>query len=241
MNSTLKNKRGEFQDKSIRLSAELVKLCEREEPDPGPPVWQKVFSDGEYESLAETLLKQWGDKPLWIFAYGSLLWKPAFESIETRRSTAHGWQRAFCLEMRRWRGSPMQPGLMLGLQPGGNCEGMAYRLPDADRKSQLTKLLRREVDCNEDVDAIETIKLETKDGNIEALAFWANASKSPFFVNHDISTEAQILARACGHIGSGATYLFNTVSKLRDLDIFDEYIWELQNRVADEIVQLQEF
>lgn len=223
---------------TLRLSAELVSLCERHEPDPGPPSWQTVFTDGDYDRLATRLLDEWGDRPIWVFGYGSLLWKPAFETVETRRGTAHGWRRAFCLEMRRWRGSPGQPGLMLGLQPGGSCEGMIYRLPHGDRLAQFTRLLRREVDSAEDAAAIRTIEVATDEGSVTAFVFWANAVESPLFVEHDIRTEARMLARACGHIGSGAAYLHKTVTALDGLGIVDSYLWELQHHVADEIMAL---
>ena len=221
----------DFQQPAVQLTADLVALCERPEIDPGPPPWQIEYSDSEYDKLATDLLLRYGHEPVWVFAYGSLLWKPACAVIEARRGKALGWQRAFCLEMRRWRGSPQQPGLMLGLRRGGTCEGLAYRLPDDDRHAQLTKLLLREVDSLEDVSAIRTIEVQTETGMVHALTFWADPRENPFFVDYDISTEAKILACACGHIGSGAAYLYNTVTRLQELGIADQYLKRVTNRV----------
>ena len=112
----------------MALTAELVARCERSEPDPGPAPGYQPLTDEEIEAVAHGLLHQRGRGPLWVFAYGSLMWKPAFTSLEHRRATVFGWHRAFCLELRRWRGSPQQPGLMLALDRGGRCEGIVHRL-----------------------------------------------------------------------------------------------------------------
>ena len=219
----------------MSLTAELVALCERIEPDPGPPPGQIGVSDEEIDALVEGLIRQLDGKPLWIFAYGSLLWKPACTTAEVLRGVAYGWRRNFSLEMTRWRGSPAQPGLMLGLNRGGFCEGMVYRLSDDERQTNLRKLMLREVDSTEDAKIIRSIEVQTETGHVNALVFWAGDIDNPIFVNHDIATQAKMLARACGHIGSGAAYLHNTVKKLEELGMADDYLWELQELVADEI------
>ena len=71
-------------------------------------------------------------RPLWLFAYGSLIWKPEIEHVEERIATVRGWHRSFCLKLTRWRGTQEQPGLMMGLDRGGACKGLAFRLPDGD-------------------------------------------------------------------------------------------------------------
>ena len=221
--------------KKMALTAELVKLCERPESDPGPEPGREEFTEEDYHGVAAEMLLRHGNQPIWVFAYGSLLWKPAAAVIETRAATAHGWHRAFCLEMRRWRGSPAQPGLMMGLRQGGQCEGLVLRLPDDDRHAQLLQLLRREIDTREDLRAVRMINVQTAQGPVPALAFWVEPSESRYFADPDISETARILARACGHIGSGAAYLYETVAKLEELGICDSYLWELQQRVAAEI------
>lgn len=223
--------------KKMALTAELVKLCERLEPDPGPEPGREDFAEEDYHDVAAEMLLRLGNQPIWVFAYGSLLWKPAATVIETRAATAHGWHRAFCLEMRRWRGSPAQPGLMMGLRQGGQCEGAILRLPDDDRLTQLLRLLRREIDGREDLQAVRMINVQTAQDPVQALAFWAEPSECRYFVDPGISETARILARACGHIGSGAAYLYETVTKLEELGIYDDYLWDLQQLVAKEIMQ----
>lgn len=222
----------------MALTAELVALCERPEPDPGPEQGYSYFTEAEYDAAAAALLQQKPPGSLWIFAYGSLIWKPEFVSVEHRRATAYGWHRAFCLELTRWRGSPQQPGLMMGLESGGCCNGIVYRLPDADHAGQLGRLLRREVGGREEMRTVRWIAVETERGKLRAMTFWAGPTGLDYSVRLPLVRVAQILARACGHIGSGADYLFQTVSKLDEFGIRDRNLWRLQQLVADEILHL---
>lgn len=222
----------------MTLTAELVKLCERYEPDPGPRPDRIYFSDKDYDGLAENLLRQFNGAPLWIFAYGSLLWKPEVSTVETVAATAVGWQRSFCLEIVRWRGSPAQPGLMMGLKRGGRCEGAILRLPDEDCRRQLGLMVRREITTATGIEAIQKIEVQTVQGPIQALVFWAEPEGCNYFVDYGARETAAILARACGHIGSGAAYLYETVRKLEELGIRDDNLWTLQRLVAEEILHI---
>jgi cation transport protein ChaC len=223
---------------SMALTAQLVARCERIEPDPGPEEGYSTFTEEEYDVAAAALLERKPPGPLWIFAYGSLIWKPAFDAVEHRRATAYGWHRAFCLELTRWRGSPQQPGLMMGLDRGGCCDGLIYRLPDGDHVKQLCRLLRREIGGEEEMRTVRWITVETERGKQRALTFWAGPAGLDYNVRLPLARVAQILARACGHIGSGADYLFQTVSKLEELGIRDRNLWRLQQLVAAEIRQM---
>ncbi len=99
----------------MTLTEDLVSRSFRPEIDPGPEPHRTPLSDGDVETLALRLLEECGEEPLWVFAYGSLIWKPDFDAVEARHGTATGWHRSFCLEMTRWRGSKTQPGLRMAL------------------------------------------------------------------------------------------------------------------------------
>ena len=219
----------------MTLTAELVARCERLEPDPGPEPGRRYLTNAEYEAAAIKFIEQAPPGPLWVFAYGSLIWKPAIDTTEHRPAMAHGWHRSFCLRLTRWRGSPAQPGLMMGLKRGGRCKGIVHRIADDDRRVLLVRLLRREVGNDKHLTGVRWVNVDTDQGKVRALAFWAEPIGLENWVDLPLSQVAQILARACGHIGSGAGYLFHTVSKLDELGIRDRNLWRLQQMVAAEI------
>jgi glutathione-specific gamma-glutamylcyclotransferase len=222
----------------VRLSPELVALCERPEPRQGPEPGLVHFSDEDYQGAARKLLGEAGDGPFWVFAYGSLLWRPAFEAENMRLAQAQGWRRNFCMEIRRWRGSPEQPGLMMGLRKGGACAGAIMQIAHAGRQSQVVQLLKREVDTEEDLDSVRWIDVDTAVGKERALACWAEPIKSRMFVEKSIEEQAHMLARACGFGGSGAAYLHQTVASLARLGLDDEYLSALDELVAREVIKL---
>ncbi len=222
----------------MALTADLVARCERNEPDPGPDGSYRHYADEDFERAAGRLLTEAPAGPFWIFAYGSLIWKPAIATTDHRIATAPGWHRAFCLQLTRWRGSPAQPGLMMGLKRGGSCKGMIHRIADDARHPLLVQLLKREVGCDEDVTGVRWIKVMSDAGPTRALAFWAEPEGLADWVDVPLPEAARILARACGHVGSGAAYLYHTVAKLDELGIRDRNLWRLQHLVADEIRRL---
>lgn len=219
----------------MSLTTELVALCHREEADPGPSGEWTQLSDEDYGALALRLACEADDGPLWVFAYGSLIWKPAFETVEQQRAAAYGWHRSFCLNLVRWRGSAEQPGLMLALERGGRCDGVIYRLPDGEKPAQIERLLRREIDDHESVGSVRWMPVRTTRGRLRALGFWVGVSGKGTSLGQPLARVAWVLARACGHVGSGAEYLYNTVSHLETFGIHDRNLWRLQELVAEEI------
>ncbi|TGS11902.1 gamma-glutamylcyclotransferase [Mesorhizobium sp. M2E.F.Ca.ET.209.01.1.1] len=221
--------------RQMSLTPELVALCHREEIDPGPSGEWTQLSDDDFGALATRLAGEADEGPLWVFAYGSLIWKPAFESVEQQRASAHGWHRSFCLDMVRWRGSAAQPGLMMALERGGRCDGVIYRLPDGEKPAQIERLLRREIDDHESVASVRWVPVRTAQGRVRALGFWVGVTGRGTSLGQPLEEVAWVLARACGHVGSGAEYLYNTVSHLETFGIHDRNLWRLQELVADEI------
>ncbi len=85
--------------KGLNLTAELVARVERFEPDPGPEPGTAEHTEAEFDAMVEALLFEYKPQELWIFAYGSLIWNPEFEFLESRSATAFGWHRSFCLKL----------------------------------------------------------------------------------------------------------------------------------------------
>ena len=219
----------------MSLTEGLVELCHREVPRPEPEPNRIRFTDSDFDSSAAEVLAALEGGPIWVFAYGSLIWKPAASPVEQRKSHALGWHRSFCLEMREWRGTPEQPGLMMALRRGGTCTGIAQRLQGCDRHSEMVALLRREIGGPEGFGSLRIINLHSKGGPLRALCFYADPDEVANRPELPIQMVASVLASACGHAGSSAEYLFRTVSALEAEDIHDPHLWRLQELVAREI------
>src|SRR5437764_13881253 len=84
------------------------------------------------------------DEDLWVFGYGSLIWRPDFDFVERTPARLSGAHRALCVFSHVHRGTPQRPGLVLGLDRGGTCRGIAYRVDRAARGATLTYLRARE-------------------------------------------------------------------------------------------------
>jgi cation transport protein ChaC len=224
--------------RSMSLTAELVALCERPEADPGRDPRFTPMTPQDHDALADRLFAELDGPDLWLFAYGSLIWRPAFSFAEERRGTLHGWHRSFCLEIRRWRGTPEQPGLMMALERGGRCEGLVYRLDDSGHREQIRRLVEREIGFAEDIGMVRWATVRTALGPVRALVFWAGPSGPRIASKLPLEQVARVLARACGHGGSGAHYLHQTVLRLDEYGIRDRNLWRLQELVAEEIATL---
>jgi cation transport protein ChaC len=222
----------------MALTADLVARVERIEPDPGPTPGQEYLTEPEYDALAHELIAESGDRPFWVFAYGSLIWKPECAMTEHRRATAHGWHRSFCLKLTRWRGTPDCPGLMMALDRGGRCDGVVCRIPDDDKATQLGLLLRREIDQRRDIGTFRWISVTAGAEKLRALTFYAGPRASYYAGKLPIDQVAKTLAKAAGHWGSCANYLYQTITKLEEYGIHDSHLWKLQEMVAEEIRKL---
>lgn len=220
---------------NMKLTAELVARVERMEPDPGPEAGTTEHTDIEFDAMVEALLLEYKPEELWVFAYGSLIWNPEFEFLESLSATANGWHRSFCLKLTRWRGTRELPALMLALDRGGRCKGIVYRLPKQDHFGQLGLLMRREIDANPPTNVPRWISVKTDRGTVRALAFIATPSGNAYAGRQPLEKVAQVLARAAGHWGSAAQYLFRTVSMLEERGIRDRNMWRMQNLVAQAI------
>lgn len=229
--------------RALSLTPAHVARVHRDLPDPGPQPGMVLLDDADYAALARDLLAQREDPeaPLRLFAYGSLIWKPEIAHVGERPALARGWHRSFCLKIRRWRATPEQPGLMMALDRGGQCRGMLFDLPREDPEALLDRLLRRECTAKPTANTPRWLRVETGDGPVQALGFVINRQSQHYAGRLDLPEVAEVLARACGHWGSGAEYLLNTVTGLEARGIRDGRLWQLQHLVAEAIDRLGAF
>jgi glutathione-specific gamma-glutamylcyclotransferase len=194
-------------------------------------------SDPEYATAVAALLAGApSSDEVWIFAFGSLIWNPGFEYAEERLATIHGWRRSFCIGwIRLYRGTPERPGIMLGLDRGGSCRGVAFRLPREAVADNLDIVFRREHPIRWDTPHMHWVTARTDAGPVQALAVRTHRSHPLFLpgLAEDVVIEA--LATAAGERGSMAEYLRSTVEHLEALGIHDRYLWRMQERLADRL------
>jgi glutathione-specific gamma-glutamylcyclotransferase len=223
--------------RQMALTTELVALTRREVADPGPVPGLIYHSEADYDAWVDAMLASHPvGEDLWLFAYGSLIWKPDFEHVEARTATARGWHRSFCFSIKRFRATPECPGLMMALDRGGQAQGIIYRLSAAGLREQLGRLFRREFTVKPPNSMPRWITVDAGGEKIRAITFVMNRL-SPFYVGRlPLADVADILSKACGHWGSGAEYLHNTVAHLEASGIHDRNLWKLQELVADRLV-----
>lgn len=222
----------------MRLSPRHVDLLRRDIPDPGFQVFpgMRPATDADYEETVAAILAGAPPEGFWVFAYGSLIWNPDFDFIESRIARASGWRRMFCLGWDyRFRGNRERPGLMLALDRGGSCTGVAFRLPQDAVKSNLDRLIRREMSMVPTAFPPRWIAIRTAQGPLRVLTFAMNRESGRYVAGLSDEQVADALATARGFRGSMAEYLFSTVSKLEELGIHDRHLWRLQHLVAERI------
>ena len=174
-------------------------------------------------------LKAMPDDNIWVFGYGSLIWNPAFHFVEQRKGRIHGWRRSFCLETPMGRGSPDCTGLVLGLDRGGSCQGVAFRLDPEHALQELDIVFRRELVS--DAYSARIVRVHGDDGPVPAVTFVMNR-KSPRYCGHlDLEQMARKIAEAEGWLGPCSDYLFNTAEHVRELGLNDRGLFWLEKRV----------
>ncbi|MBH8577138.1 gamma-glutamylcyclotransferase [Nostocaceae cyanobacterium CENA369] len=190
-----------------------------------------VLSEAELQaSINETLRQQKPDSDIWVFAYGSLVWNPIFKFAEQRLGTIYGWHRRFCLWVPQGRGTPENRGLVLGLDKGGSCRGIVYRIAAADVPSELLLLWRREmvVGCY----IPHWVKVFDGNEKLDAIAFVVNRQHRAYAGNISLETTINSIATASGELGSCADYLMQTVNGLLTVGIKDNQLLRLCKYVA---------
>jgi cation transport protein ChaC len=207
-----------------------------EDMPPPPPGMHAATPDDHQRTIAHLLGPTRNHDEVWIFAYGSLIWKPACDFVEMRTGLVRGWHRAFCLGWNnRFRGSDANPGLMLALDRGGACKGVLYRLPPGQEDEAMTKLLEREMSWLPSAFPPRWVNVRSGERTVRAITFCIDRNSGRYVSGLTIEAIADVLATAVGARGSMAEYLFATVRHLEEVGIHDPHLWQLQSLVADRI------
>jgi cation transport protein ChaC len=168
---------------------------------------------------------------LWVFGYGSLMWDAGFAYRVGESALLHGYHRAFCVYSQRFRGTEQNPGLVLGLNPGGACRGMAFQIAARDVKCALNDLWAREMPRR--TYRPRMLAVRTRRGVVRALVFVADPSHYAYAGKLALERTARLIATARGLRGANADYLHNTVHHLRDLGVHDRALERVYARVGE--------
>jgi len=218
----------------MALTRELVARAPPSSADPGPAPGPPPMTDEDYELAVQQIVAGAPAGEIWLFAYGSLLWKPECEIADGRRAVIHGWHRAYCVRVLRFRGTVDRPGLMMSLDRGGQCHGMIMRLA-GDVQASLHKLLRRELVIKPSPQCFRWCTAHTAGGPVRVITFAVNHRSERYVGKLDLDDIADAVATAAGHWGSCAEYLHETVARLEELGIHDRKLWRLQQLVAERL------
>jgi len=178
-------------------------------------------------SLAPLLAHWDGRSPLWVFGYGSLIWKPELEFDRRVTARVHGYHRRLCLWSRVNRGTPECPGLVAGLDRGGSCAGVVYRVPANQVRTQFERLWEREMFMSSY--APRWLQCHRVDGTfVTALAFVVRRDAANYAGKLDESEILAVFRRgSCGRFGTSLDYLVNTVKSLHEHGLRDPHFERL--------------
>lgn len=167
-------------------------------------------------------------KDFWVFGYGSLMWRPGFDFIESKRARLHGFHRSLCIYSQVYRGTAEKPGLVLGLDVGGFCDGLAFKVAGQERQKVVDYLRAREQVNNVYLEKIQIVELE-EGGQAEAITYVADCHHVQYAGALSAEAAAKIVAFACGEAGSNQEYVRNTLQHLQQMGVADEglqQVWQ---------------
>lgn len=167
----------------------------------------------------------------WIFGYGSLMWHPGFSYSEKQLACIFGYHRSLCIYSCHYRGTPQQPGLVLGLSRGGSCRGMAFHIPRKEAQQTYDYLVARE-----QINGVyrqRQVRIYLADGrNVQSLVFVADCRHPQYAGPLACPDMARIVANARGKTGSNLDYVFNTLNHLRELNVRDHGLESLARHLC---------
>ena len=169
------------------------------------------------------------NRDFWVFGYGSLLWNPGFPHVEVRPARVRGYHRRLCVYSVFYRGTYEVPGLVFGLDRGGSCRGLAYRVPAAEGEAVMDYLYDRELVTTVYVPA--WVRVETEHDIFHAATFVVDSAHEQYAGRLGEAEVAAIVARGRGNTGTNSEYLANTVRHLEALGLGDRALRRLLRQV----------
>jgi glutathione-specific gamma-glutamylcyclotransferase len=175
------------------------------------------------------------DKDLWVFAYGSLMWRPGFSYLERIPARLIGLHRALCVFSFVHRGTPQRPGLVLGLDRGGTCRGIAYRVAATARAETLRYLRGREQVTTVYLETVRQIELEDHTRHrVQAVCYVVDRSHVQYAGRLTLAESLHHVRQGHGQSGANRDYVLETVRALEALGYRESDLHLLAERLASQ-------
>jgi cation transport protein ChaC len=176
-----------------------------------------------------------GSQPeLWVFGYGSLMWRPGFPVAESAPALLKGAHRALCVYSVVHRGTEAQPGLVLGLDRGGACRGVAFRVSVGAEQETIAYLREREQVTDVYVEAIRPIRL--LDGSnrvLKALTYLVDRNHTQYAGDLPVDDQIRIVRGGKGQAGGNVEYVMKTLRHLEETGVHDELLDGIAKHLLD--------
>jgi cation transport protein ChaC len=170
---------------------------------------------------------------LWVFGYGSLMWQPGFAFTERAPAALIGAHRSLCIYSFHHRGTQERPGLVLGLDEGGACRGIAFRVEAGKRDETVAYLRAREQVTDVYVEAIKQVSLLDGSGrHCDAVCYMADRGHPQYAGRLPLARQAALVRSAAGLAGGNVDYVLNTVRHLEEVGIHDAELTALAKRLT---------
>ncbi|RKE80223.1 gamma-glutamylcyclotransferase [Rhizobium sp. AG855] len=167
----------------------------------------------------------------WVFGYGSLMWNPGFPYEERLTARLGGYRRSLCVRSYVHRGTQERPGLVLGLDRGGSCKGVAFRVSAQTWPETLEYLRERELVTSVYLERF--VRLALADGRqVQGLTYVIDRAHPQYAGAVTVDEAARVVHGAVGRSGANPVYVANTVEHLRELGIRDQWLESVVAAIA---------
>ncbi len=172
------------------------------------------------------------NEDLWVFGYGSLIWRPGFDHLERLPARLTGAHRGLCVFSHVHRGTPEKPGLVLGLDLGGACRGIAYRVAASRRAETLAYLRAREQVTMVYRETVRSVALlSDPERRVSAVCYMVDRGHPQYAGRLDLATQLHLVRQGHGQSGANRDYVLSTVNALEALGLYDRDLHLLAERL----------
>jgi glutathione-specific gamma-glutamylcyclotransferase len=172
------------------------------------------------------------NEDFWVFGYGSLMWRPGFPYLERIPARLVGLHRALCVYSFVHRGTPEKPGLVLGLDRGGACRGIAYRVAAADRGPTIAYLREREQATSVYLETSRRVTLATRpQRDVAALVFLVDRGHPQYAGRLDLDRQVHLVRQGHGRSGANRDYVLSTVAEIEAQGCHDAGLHAIAERL----------